>query len=142
MPRRVAAVLVSLIATTGLLACGKPSSGAAPASAPSASSSTISASASVSVSASASALASAAPSTSASEVVGFLTFSVPLKTKPGAAVKVAHQPATIVDGKVEVRGRVGQTVMVTARDAEGHLAVQKVTIEADGPIPAAIDLSN
>lgn len=145
MPPRVARVLVCLVtitvALTGPLACGKPSSGDAPASATSASAPAISASASMSASASASGSASIAPSAAASEVTAFVTFRVPLKTKPGAAVKVAHQPAAIVDGKVEIRGRVGQTVMVTARDGEGHLAVQKVTIEAEGAIPSEIDLS-
>jgi hypothetical protein len=135
-------VLACLVAIAGPFACAKPSSGGAPAGAASAAAASISASASTPTSASASERASAAPSASAAEINAFLTFKVGLKTKPGAAVKVAHQPATIVDGKVEIRGRVGQTIMVTARDADGHLAVQKVTIEAEGPIPAVIDLSN
>jgi hypothetical protein len=143
--RIVVAALVPLLLPliAGSVACGRRDHAPAGTGAPSA------------VSAAASSAPSASPSGSTSTVASvsatglapvasegaFLTFKVPIKVKPGATLKVAHQPATIVDGAVEVRGRPGQTIMVTARDEAGHLAVQKISIEADGPVPASIDLS-
>lgn len=144
LPPRVARLLsvASVASFPLLLACGRRdhAGGAPPAASSSASPSTwASPSASVSASTSASAAQSALAPT-ASEGA-FLVFKVPIKVKPGATIKVAHQPAAVVDGAVEVRGRPGQSVMVTARDEAGHLSVQKVTIEADGPVPGVIDLS-
>ena len=68
-------------------------------------------------------------------------FSIPITVRPGAVVRVGRRGAAIVDGKIELRGSVGQTLTITARAPDGKLAVQKVALEADGPVPATIDLA-
>lgn len=141
LARIVVAALVPLI--VGSVACGRrdQASGASPG-ASVGSSAVASAPPSVSSGGGSSMAASASSALAPVASEGaFLTFKVPIKVKPGATIKVAHQPASIVDGAVEVRGRAGQSIMVTARDEAGHLSVQKVTIEAEGPVPASIDLS-